>query len=161
MSVTNDDDELEAADRNWDELLGELRVVLTGVAVLFSVLLTIPFSAGFAERGAFQQSFYVAAVLLSALSGVALIAPVAYHRVGYRREEKPRVVARSNRLVIAGLVLLALAIAAVLLLVLDVLLPRLAAVALGLAVGAAAGALWFVPAVLQRDRKRRAEQPRD
>jgi hypothetical protein len=29
--------ELERADRNWTELLGELRVTQTGVAILFSL----------------------------------------------------------------------------------------------------------------------------
>ena len=152
--MPHDDRDLEAADRNWDELLGELRVVLTGVAVLFSVLLTVPFSAQFGDGGTFQQRVYVAALLLSACSGICLIAPVAYHRIGYRREEKPRVVQQSNRLVIAGLVLLALAIAAVLLLVLDVLVGRTVALAVAGAVGVLASALWFVPAIRQRRRMR-------
>ena len=151
--MREDDDReqrLEDADRSWDELLGELRVVLTGVAVLFSVLLTVPFSADFAEGGSFQRRVYLAALLLAATSGIALIAPVAYHRIGYQREHKPAVVRRSNRLVIAGLVLLALAIASVLLLVLDALAPR--AVAFGIAglVGLTAAVVWFVPAVRGR-----------
>lgn len=141
---------LDAADRNWDELLGELRVVLTGVAVLFSVLLTIPYSADFSAGGDFQRLVYVTALLLAAASGVALIAPVAYHRIGYRREQKPAVVARSNRLVIGGLVLLALAIATVLLLVLDALLDRPVAIALAGAVGVTAALTWFVPALRGR-----------
>jgi MFS family permease len=143
--------ELDRADRNWDELLGELRVVLTGVAVLFSVLLTLPFSASF-SGGTFQRWVYLAALLLTAGSGVALIAPVAYHRIGYRREEKPRVVAESNRLMIVGLVLLALAIAAILLLVVDELVGRTLAVVIAGLVGLTAGAVWFVPALLRRRR---------
>ena len=147
-----DDDEsrLEAADRNWDELLGELRVVLTGVAVLFSVLLTIPFSADFGAGGDFQRLVYLATLLLTAGSGVALIAPVAYHRIGYERERKPAVVRRSNRLVIIGLILLALAIATVLLLVLNVLVDRAVALAVAAGVGVAAALTWFVPAVRRR-----------
>lgn len=145
------EDDLQRADRNWDELLGELRVVLTGVAVLFSVLLTVPFSANF-SGGSFQRWVYLTALLLTAGSGIALIAPVAYHRIGYRREEKPRVVARSNRLVIAGLVLLALAIAAILLLVVDELVGRNLAASIAAVVGLAAGVVWFVPALLRRRR---------
>ena len=150
----HDDDDreqrLKAADRNWDELLGELRVVLTGVAVLFSVLLTVPFSADFARGGQFQRGVYLAALLLAATSGIALIAPVAYHRIGYEREYKPSVVHRSNRLVIVGLVLLALAIASVLLLVLDALAPRPVAFGIAGLVGLTACAVWFVPAVRRR-----------
>ena len=144
------EEQLQAADRNWDELLGELRVVLTGVAVLFSVLLTVPFSANFGQDGDFQRGVYLAALLLAAGSGIALIAPVAYHRIGYQREHKPAVVARSNRLVIVGLVLLALAIASVLLLVLDALVGRATALAVGAAAGLVAGLTWFVPAVRSR-----------
>ena len=150
MSEAPDEDRLEAADRSWDELLGELRVVLTGVAVLFSVLLTIPFSADFAAGGDFQRRVYLAALLLAAGSGVALIAPVAYHRIGYEREHKPAVVKRSNRLVIIGLVLLALAIASVLLLVLDALVSRQIATAVAAVVGTAAGLTWFLPAARGR-----------
>jgi hypothetical protein len=144
------EDRLEAADRSWDELLGELRVVLTGVAVLFSVLLTIPFSADFDAAGDFQRRVYLAALLLAAGSGVALIAPVAYHRIGYERRHKPTVVRRSNRLVIVGLVLLALAIASVLLLVLDALVSRQVAAVVAVAVGVGAGLTWFLPAVRDR-----------
>ena len=150
MSGDGTEDRLEAADRNWDELLGELRVVLTGVAVLFSVLLTIPFSADFDAGGDFQRRVYLAALLLSAGSGVALIAPVAYHRIGYEREKKPAVVKRSNRLVIVGLVLLALAIASVLLLVLNALVSQQVALVVAGVVGVGAGLTWFVPAARNR-----------
>ena len=150
MDQDPQEDRLDAADRNWDELLGELRVVLTGVAVLFSVLLTIPFSADFDPGGDFQRRVYLAALLLAAGSGVALIAPVAYHRIGYEREHKPAVVKRSNRLVIVGLVLLALAIASVLLLVLDALVSREVAAAVAAVVGIGAGLTWFVPAARSR-----------
>lgn len=145
-----EEDRLDAADRNWDELLGELRVVLTGVAVLFSVLLTIPFSADFDAGGDFQRRVYLAALLLAAGSGVALIAPVAYHRIGYEREHKPAVVRRSNRLVIIGLVLLALAIASVLLLVLNALVSREIAAVVAIVVGIGAGLTWFMPAARNR-----------
>jgi O-antigen/teichoic acid export membrane protein len=141
---------LQRADRNWDELLSELRVTQTGVAILFSLLLTVPFSARFDEVDPFGRRVYLAALLLSAASAVVLIAPVAYHRLLFAQRQKPRVVAVSNRLALAGLVLLSLAVTAVLLLVCDVLLPRAAAVGVATAFGLGTVLLWFVPAMIRR-----------
>lgn len=39
----------ERLDRNLEELTGELRVIVTGVQVLFAFLLIVPFNTGFAQ----------------------------------------------------------------------------------------------------------------
>lgn len=142
--------DLERADRNWDELLGELRVTQTGVAVLFSLLLTVPFSSRFEEVTRFQRQVYLAALLLSAASAIVLIAPVAYHRVLFRQRQKPHVVQVANRMALAGLGLLGLTLVAVLLLVTDVLLARPVAVAIAAAFAVGTTALWVLPGALRR-----------
>ena len=154
MQAEADDDRgetpLQRADRNWDELLSELRVTQTGVAILFSLLLTVPFSSRFDEVDSFGRQVYLAALLLSAASAVVLIAPVAYHRVLFARRQKPQVVRVSNRLALAGLALLSLAVTTVLLLVCDVLLGRGAALAIAGAFGVGTTLLWFAPALARR-----------
>ena len=154
MQAEADDDRgetpLQRADRNWDELLSELRVTQTGVAILFSLLLTVPFSSRFDEVDPFGRKVYLAALLLSAASAVVLIAPVAYHRVLFARRQKPQVVRVSNRLALAGLALLSLAVTTVLLLVCDVLLGRGAALAIAGAFGVGTTLLWFAPALARR-----------
>ncbi len=140
----------ERADRNWDELLSELRVTQTGVAILFSVLLTVPFSARFDEVDAFQRGVYVVALLLSATTTVVLVGPVAYHRVLFAQGQKPGIVAHANRLAMTGLVLLLLTLGAVLLLVLDVLLSRPLALVIGVGFASGTAGLWFVPALRRR-----------
>jgi hypothetical protein len=45
----------EQSDRNWTELLQELRVTQTGAQILFSLLLTVPFSPRFATVTPFQR----------------------------------------------------------------------------------------------------------
>ena len=57
----------------------------------------------------------------------------------------------ANRLALSGLVLLLLTLGAVLLLVVDVLLPRPAAITTGVGFALLTGALWFVPAWLRRE----------
>ena len=144
--------ELERADRNWNELLGELRVTQTGVAILFSLLLTVPFSARFEDMDSFGRGVYLGALLLSAASVVVLIAPVAYHRLLFTRRQKPQIVLVANRFALVGLGLLCLTLTSVLLLVADLLLARGAALALGAVFGVVTAVLWFVPALLQRAR---------
>jgi hypothetical protein len=141
---------LQRADRNWNELLGELRVTQTGVAVLFSLLLTVPFSARFEQVTLFQKRVYLAALLLSAASAVALVAPVSYHRLLFAQRQKPQVVVFANRLAVSGLGLLCLALSAVLLLVCDVLLSRTPALLVSGAFFAGTSILWFVPGLVRR-----------
>ena len=141
---------LQRADRNWDELLSELRVTQTGVAILFSLLLTVPFSARFDQVSPFGRRVYLAALVLSAASAVVLIAPVAYHRVLFSTGQKPHIVSVSDRMARVGLLLLALAVTAVLLLVSDVLLDRPWALLLAGLFGVGTAGLWFVPGYLRR-----------
>lgn len=142
----------QRADRNWNDLLQELRVTETGVQVLFSVLLTVPFSARFGQASDLQRAVYFTALLLTAASSVTLIAPVAYHRLLFAWGEKPRLVRQSSRLALAGLVLLVLAVTAVLLLVTDVLFDGGVAAGVAAAFGVATLLLWFGPPALRRVR---------
>ena len=150
VSEDRDENELERADRNWDELLGELRVTQTGVAILFSVLLTVPFSARFDDVSAFQEGVYLAALVLSASTTVTLIAPVSCHRLLFRRGRKEELVLLSNRLAVTGLGLLCLTLGAVLLLVTDVVLERVTALVLSAAFTVGTALLWGVPARVGR-----------
>jgi len=75
---------LERLDRNLEELTGELRVVVTGVQVLFAFLLIVPFDTGFAHVGNFERTVYFVTLVLAALAAVCTIAPSAEHRVLFR-----------------------------------------------------------------------------
>lgn len=108
---------LERLDRNLDELTGELRVVVTGIQVLFAFLLIVPFDIGFAHVGGFERTVYFVTLVLTALASVCTIAPSAAHRLLFRHDDKQHIVFNSNRVVIAGLACLALAMCGCLLLV--------------------------------------------
>lgn len=112
-----DETHLERLDRNLEELTGELRVVVTGVQVLFAFLLIVPFNTGFAHVGRFEQTVYLVTLILAALAAVCTIAPSAQHRFLFRYDDKQHLVFYSNRLVICGLTSLALAMCGCLLLV--------------------------------------------
>jgi hypothetical protein len=128
--------EAERADRNFGELLQELRVAQTGVQILFAFLLTMPLQNRFETLDDVERGLFVAALLLSAGASICLIAPVALHRALFSRQLKHQVVLIASRFAIAGLGLLALAITCSVDLVLDLVLGR--GVALGVSTGLAA-----------------------
>ncbi len=112
-----DETEHERLDRNLGEMTGELRVVVTGVQVLFGFLLIVPFNVGFEHVGGFERAVYFLTLLLAALSAVCTIAPSAQHRWVFRHDDKRHLVFSANRMVIAGMGFLALAMCGCLLLV--------------------------------------------
>jgi hypothetical protein len=116
-----DETEEQRLDRNLGELLQELRVALPGVQVLFAFLLAVPFQQHFQEITEFEKRVYFATLLLTALSAALLIAPSAYHRLTFRYQQKHRLVFIANRLAIAGLAALALAMTCAVMLITDVL----------------------------------------
>ena len=133
----------ERHDRELIELLNELRVALPGVQVLFAFLLAVPFAQGWKEVTAFQRDVFFIAFLATTLSSALMIAPTSYHRLRWREEDKGRIVQISNRLTIAGLLALLVAIAAVVLLVTDYIFEKTTAVATTVAVVAIFVALWY------------------
>src|SRR3954454_20138986 len=107
-----DDGETEhqRLNRNLEQLLQELRVVLPGVQVLFAFLLAVPFSSRFGDVDDFERDVYFVALLLSAIAVALLMAPSIQHRILFRHEQKRYLVHTGSMLTIAGMTALALAI---------------------------------------------------
>src|SRR3954471_5919238 len=93
-------------DRNFADLLQELRVAQTGIQILFAFLLTLPFSNGFPRTTAFQKDVYVVALLAAAASTAMIISPVAFHRALFRQGRKPELVRYAHRMATGGIGLL-------------------------------------------------------
>jgi hypothetical protein len=75
-------------DRNWADLLQELRVVQTGVQLLTGFLLTLPFQAFFTTLSAFEENVYLFTVACSVLATGLAIAPVSLHRILFRQRAR-------------------------------------------------------------------------
>jgi len=131
-------------DRNLGELLQELRVALPGVQVLFAFLLAVPFQQHFTEITPFQEKVYFATLLCTAISAALLISPTAYHRLTFHLQQKRELVFVSNRLAIAGLAFLALAMTGAIVLITDVLFGAAVTAFFGIAAGAMFIMLWGV-----------------
>jgi hypothetical protein len=153
--------EAERADRNTIELLNELRVVGIGIQVMFGFLLTIPFDNRFTKLYTAQRGVYLATVALAALSIALLVAPVAYHRLLFRRHEKESLVQVTNVLAIAGLVTVGLAVSCAVLLVVSFVSPGAPAVVITTIAGVSFAGLWFVLPLSRRDRGDQARRDQD
>lgn len=105
--------EIERLDRNWNSLLQELRVVQTGVQLLTVFLLTLPFQQRFDVLSGSMRIVYLATVGCSVGATVLLIAPVAIHRLLFRRHRLQALVSAAHRCAYAGLALLGAALTGV------------------------------------------------
>jgi hypothetical protein len=103
----------ERLDRNWNELLQELRVTQTGVQILTGFLLAMPLQSRFADINQFERNIYMVALSLGVLATCLLVAPVSLHRVVFRMHRKDMLVRVGARLATTGLAVLALAVTAV------------------------------------------------
>jgi hypothetical protein len=106
-------------DRQMIELLNELRVALPGVQIFFAFLLTVPFSQRFSKLNAFQTDVYFVTLIATALCAACLIGPSASHRLRFHQNDRAWIIESANTLLIAGLVLLAIAIGCAVLLITD------------------------------------------
>ena len=118
-------------DRNFADLLQELRVAQTGIQILFAFLLTLPFSNRFTEVTQFQKDVYVVALLAAAGATAMIIAPVAFHRALFRQGRKPELVRYAHRTASGGLAFLLIAMVTSVFLIVDYLLSRPMALVLG------------------------------
>jgi hypothetical protein len=143
-AVEWEETEKQRLDRNLMELLGELRIALPGVQVLFAFLLAVPFQQGFERVTSFQRDAYFGTLLCALVASACLIAPTAFHRLTFRLHQKRALVAISNRLALAGLAALALAMTGAIMLISDVLFGTAAVVVATALAAALLIALWVV-----------------
>ncbi len=161
ISDTSQDDheetQAERLNRELDQLLGELRVAMPGVQVLFAFLLAVPFQQRFAQVTDFQRDVYFVTLLASAAASALFVAPTAYHRLLFRERDKPRLLAISTKLALLGLACLAFAMNGAVLLVTDVLFSRTTAVVTVAATGTLFIGLWFVLGLARKLGKDRSD----
>lgn len=134
----------ERFDRNLTELMGELRVALPGVQVLFGFLLVIPFDARFKAASGAERALYFATLVLTLLTSMLLIAPTMIHRLTFRRGEKGYIVTLGNRFAVAGLSTLAVALTCAIAFVTDFVFGATAAILTGLLAAIAFAVIWYL-----------------
>lgn len=160
MSAQHPETEHEQLTRNLTDLLAEMRVAQAGVQILFGFLLTVVFTPVYQRVGTPEHVLHIVAVVFAVLAAVLLSVPAAWHRVLFRRGQRFVIVELGNRLVLAGLVSLALAMTATVALIGKVAFSTPVMIVLGAVVGALFGGLWFVvPWQIKTQQRRRRVDP--
>jgi uncharacterized protein DUF6328 len=136
----------ERMDRNWDELLQELRVTQTGTQILTGFLLTMAFQQKFDQLSVAQHRMYLGLIVTAVLTTALALTPVNLHRALFRRHAKVELVRISNVLVRAVLLGVALVLAGTLVLIFDVVAGFRAASVAGVLAVLVLGALAAMPA---------------
>lgn len=101
--------ETERSDRNWNDILQELRVTQTGTQIISGFLLTVAFQQRFPALPEYELVIYGVLIALAATSTLLGLSTVSLHRAQFRRHTKPEIVALASRLlstsvwVVAGL----------------------------------------------------------
>lgn len=155
----------ERLKRNVNELLQELRVAQAGVQFLFGFLLAVAFTEPYLRGTDFQHIVHLVAVVFATASVALLSAPVAWHRVLFRKGQRPMIVEMANRFAVAGMTCLAVAMTATVLLLTDAVLGNWFSVVISAFAALMFGLLWFVLPLLRRwqvdgDNGDRAEEKR-
>jgi hypothetical protein len=146
--IENEHDRLE---RNWSELLQELRVIQTGTQILTGFLLTVAFQQRFATLDPYQVSTYLTLVIVAGLTTALGLAPVSLHRTLFRRRAKETIVRITNRILQVTLFGVALTLSGTILLIFDVVVGRGAGIVAGVFALVLITATWvLVPQIARR-----------
>ncbi|MCI1020255.1 sodium:proton antiporter [Microbacterium sp. C5A9] len=151
----------ERADRNWEELLQELRVMQTGTQILTGFLLAVAFTPRFEDMDEFQRDVYVVLVALAALATILALAPVGMHRALFGSSRKPELVLVAARIVKIDLVAISALTIGVTTLIIDFTVDRAAGLIALVSSLVGVLLLWLVlPRLVRREADRRREVDR-
>ncbi|MGO1543006.1 MAG: DUF6328 family protein [Gulosibacter sp.] len=140
----------ERADRNWNEVLQELRVLQTGAQILTGFLLALAFQPAFSDLKPDQRVFYLGLVVVAALSAIIALAPVAVHRFLFKKQMKDRTVRFGNIMLLVSLAAVSALIVGVVAFVFDVVAGRGAAIVAAIVFGVLVIIAWAaIPSILR------------
>ncbi|GAA4767111.1 DUF6328 family protein [Microbacterium gilvum] len=145
--------EAERYDRNWTDVLQELRVLQTGSQILTGFLLALAFQPAFANLDDAQRVLYLVLVVLSAVSAVVALAPVALHRVLFREGRKGLIVRVGHIALVTAMAVVSALLVGVLAFVFDVVAGEQAAWTAGGALGVLVVLLWAAVPLALRSRR--------
>jgi hypothetical protein len=147
-----DETESERNDRNWTEILQELRVIQTGTQILTGFLLTLAFQQRFTDLNQYQVDTYLTLVTVAIVATVLALAPVALHRALFRRRAKATIVRIANVLLRATLAAVGLTLTGTAMLIFDVAVGRAAGVIAGILALAIVAIGWLaLPSAVRRN----------
>ncbi len=145
----------EQLDRNWSEILQELRVLQTGTQILTGFLLAMAFQQRFASLNAFELIVYLTLVAFSVLATVLALVPVAMHRALFHQHAKLFLVDAANRILRLALIVVGITLSGIILLIFEVVIGVQAGVTAGAITALVCLGAWLALPMVARRRKLR------
>ena len=150
-----DESSAEKADRNWNELLQEFRVLQTGTQILAAFLLTLPFQQRFTKLAPFDVGVYLVLVFLAVIVTLLALSPVSLHRLLFRQRAKAELVGLSSKILIICLAAASLLFTGIVLFIIDFLLAPPAGMVAAGCVFVVLLVIWVVlPLAVRRQHRR-------
>ncbi|WP_411720918.1 DUF6328 family protein [Mycetocola sp.] len=134
VSGARNETESERLDRNWADVLQELRVLQAGTQILTAFLLAIAFQPRFTELDDFQLILYLTLVSVSIVTTVLSLLPVSAHRIMFQHLVKEATVQIGDRMLRAVLVGVSLSMIGTAMLIFDFVISREAGILAAVAV---------------------------
>ncbi|GAA1419224.1 DUF6328 family protein [Agrococcus citreus] len=141
----------ERADRNFSDILQELRVVLTGTQLISGFLLAVAFQSGFRDLDADEVQHYLVLVAIAALATLLGMTPVLVHRLHFQRRMKREIVRLANVLLIATLAVVSILVIGVTSFIFEVVVSAAAGLWASMGCAVAVVALWALAWAARRN----------
>ena len=148
----------ERLEREYNELLQELRSLIPGANVLLGFLLAVTFAEEFGTLDRTERYVYFVTLASTAVALVLFMAPAAHHRLRFREGDKDNILRKGNREAIAGTVASSLAFTGVLFLVTERIFGTPQAIVVSIAFFVFTAWRWWSLALLRTLRERRRER---
>lgn len=147
-----DETPAERHDRNWSEILQELRVAQTGTQILTGFLLALAFQERFTSLTPHQLGIYLGLVAVAGLSTALGLTPVVLHRTFFSKHMKDHVVVVGNRLLLAEIVVVGILAIGVTSFIVDVVVGETSGIVAAVIATLVVIILWvLVPQLRRRD----------
>ena len=145
-------------EREYNELLQELRSLIPGANVLLGFLLAVTFTDQFDTLDRIERYVYFGTLVSTAVAIVLFMAPAAHHRLRFREGDKDNILRKGNGEAIAGTVASSLAFTGVLFLVTERIFGTPEAIVVSIAFFAFTAWRWWSFALLRTLRERQRER---
>lgn len=144
MASTRDETAAERHDRNWQDILQELRVTMTGTQLISGFLLAVAFQSRFDELDAALRVHYLVLVGLAAIATLTGLAPVAVHRSLFGLRIKHETVRLGDGMLVVTLAIVALLVIGVASFIFSFVLGAVAGVVVGAIAAFVVATLWLL-----------------
>ncbi len=153
-----DETKAEHADRNWAEIVQELRVTQTGTQLLSGFLLSLAFQQAFQHLPAEQKTVYMVLVVVAAVATILTLLPVSMHRALFREGVKRDLVRIGDRVLRLSMGLVSVLTVGIVYFLFDVVVSRQSAIVAGTVAAAVTICVLLIYPTVTRRRQRARDQ---